>query len=567
MGIDIDTSKKWMAMNQQAQGIIPSLMDEAAKTGDYTKVSRANQLMDRLSAIGDQHAQQIQNAQMKDQGMGGDGLYPVMAAGQEAPGAPPPQSPLPSLDPQPLAHGTPESMAREAARGATKGAMEAQQGKDAASSALDDVLSAGSALPSFGYGPGELKLQAQPSMYRQENAPSPEEQARVAAYGGLGYGPGELSMKAQDESPASPLPRVDSAADRDRRNMESYNSLAANVALDDVLEAGKGALPSLGDEEDLSKLGAGDLLVRSQKQRQAEALAGLEGIPLTPEPESALPAQEEPQKAEESALPGFQGPDTSKLAGAAAQAEKDFNGDPKGVVNDIMRSPAFLRADDREREFLRRVSFELGERPKVASIWKVFEALARGAGALLGAWITRRYEGQAAMDVDAEGREWDKRRAEIGKEVYYANKLYNRTDMQQKGAMDRAQLSQAGQNSRLDTKEAGLDKRQGVGEAGKDSRLEKTEKGKNERAEKHEAGLDRRHAEYLAFRIKQIESKKSTIRMTPDDQKEYEKFQMIYRSLSMQRASEQLTSAQFTKESAKILDQMDGIINKYRTQQ
>jgi len=474
MGIDIDTSRKWMALHQKAQSLIPSIMDQAAQSGDYSQVDRASQLMDRITALGDHHAQQIGAAQQQDQQQQGiamaetpSPMAPIRA--QDAPSA------IPKLTDE-------SSQVHEAARGATKGAIEAlQQG--------------GSALPSLGYAPGALGLQATPSP-----APSQEEQARVAAKGGLGYAPGELSMAAQYPSALPPVDEDENVGagtlmERARKQREAAEDREGDVALEQAKRIQKdSALPDdfsdidtaleqakriqkPEEEEDDSKLGAGDLLEKARKLREGSSLPD---VTETAEPESALPSPEAEKPAEGSAVPSEadEGAQLDKFAQAAPGLTRKYQNNGVQLARDFIQQGALT---DMEREYARRVMNELGPRPKLATVPKMLAALAVGVGSALGGWISGRYNGQALMDMGADQREWDRQRAEIGKEVYHAHKLWDKVAMQMAGQMDRTQLQEAGKGARQQVGEAGKNSRLETQEAGKDSRLDTQESGKNTR--------------------------------------------------------------------------------------
>lgn len=125
MGVDIDTSKKLLGMLNRTRSALPQLIDEANDSGDYSKVDQAQKTLDRLLAAGQHHMDEFQKAS------GGGSRVEEVSGGSPAPEpqAPPqPQeSAVPPMPQQPQA--SPESTAHEAARGAAKGIVEAQDRK------------------------------------------------------------------------------------------------------------------------------------------------------------------------------------------------------------------------------------------------------------------------------------------------------------------------------------------------------------------------------------------------------------------------------------------------------
>jgi hypothetical protein len=215
------------------------------------------------------------------------------------------------------------------------------------------------------------------------------------------------------------------------------------------------------------------------------------------------------------------------LTVAAMKAEKDYGGDPAAMVSDLSQHTE--GASPSEREFLRRVQMELGERPKMFTIPKVLAALSLGAGSIVGAWMTHRYSGQALMDMDADQKDYDDRKQRIASEVYNRNT-----------ALDKANATNAALLARLNLQEAGRDSRAQLSNdtkkslAGDTNQLKRdlrdqSEQGKTDRAREkfgHEESMMNTREDRKDKRLDKIlEAKEKLAKMTekwhPTDTKVY----------------------------------------------
>jgi hypothetical protein len=326
--------------------------------------------------------------------------------------------------------------------------------------------------------------------------PAPEPQGRLSGLGMPGGNEGDYSD-------------IDLALERAKKIDHPRGSLSGLEDIDSTLadaqRINSGEPP---DPEGLYPEGAGTLLERARKLRESSE-----------KPDFQVSSREENPPPEEPEVGGeIPPPSVNPLEGeqepppiekVAPKVEQDFGGNPLAVADDIERHAEQQGASESEREFLRRVKAELGERPKAFTITKLLAALALGAGSIVGAWLTHRYSGQALVDLSEDQKDYDKRRGEIGREVYHENK-----------ALSRARENQAAMEGRLSKLELGRDARQEAQlatrkelaantEAGRDSRLSTQEAGKGQRLDTLEGGRNARQD-------KQISAQKDLARLRAD---------------------------------------------------
>jgi hypothetical protein len=576
MATDIDSAKQYMDLMNRTRQARPQLIDQANESGDYSQVDQAQQTMDRLLAIGEHHLGNIKGAIAQDKQNGHEYAqgHPLAA---DAPGPSQdtafgggddqaPQGNQPSAVPPVNApSGSPESTAHEAARGAAKGIIEAQQQQK-------------SALPGLHYAPGELKLEASPSAlpamdpadeainkaYRIdkngydgeiENALS---QARKIDRNGYDAESEEalrqarrISSDPEDREVQAYLDKPQDERDAEmRQHVKNLFGDPASQAMDDVIAAGKlplvqGITPEQNDDamqDEDPDVQAYRQLSPEDRQKDIEGhLARAfpedwtqQGAlpPVSPKP---APGPEEPLGESDASEPN---PDDLAKVSPGLKAKYGNNG--LKLAQDFS-SQAPL--SDMEREFVRRVQNELGPRPKLATVPKVLAALAVGVGGALGGWISGRYNGQSLMDMSADQREWDRERAEIGREVYQAHKLWGRVAAQMSGQMDKLAVQEQGRNDRLQTKEAGLDRRQDV-----------SEQGKNERQLAALASKER------VANIRAASTGKGYERMSVGDKAEIDRLKTAYNGIDRTLAT---VDPKVKAQADDLLRQMEEIIQKY----
>lgn len=444
MGVDIDTSKKFLDMMNRTRTAIPHLIDEANDSGDYSKVDAAQKTLDRLMQIGQHHLDEFQKAQGHGSGGGGSPVEEVNGGSALPPqpqAAPPPQEsavpPMPEQPPPTPQGASPESAAHEAARGAAKGIVEAQQEKKSGS---------------LGYAPGELSFKSDLSPWDQ---PAPTASPTPSALP-------EMSPEDKDTAGYLALPPLERKAEMQRRLDRTFSpemeARTRGAKVDSLLKDYDDLIDETGAMADRYHKGLSDKANSSMDE--------LVAMGDQPKPEvSALPSLggDEAPAGESDAS----GPSEDNLAGASLALKQQYGNNGLKLAQDFQ---AQADLDDREREYVRRVMMELGPRPQLATIPKILAAFAVGVGGALGSWISGKYNGQSLMDMDADQRKWDQERAAIGREVYQAHKLWGRTALSTQGSLERTKVQQGGQDARLGVKEAGLDRRTAATEKGKDTR-------------------------------------------------------------------------------------------------
>lgn len=460
MGVDIDTSKKFLDMMNRTRSAIPHLIDQANESGDYSQVDQAQKTLDRLMQIGQHHLDEFQKAQGHGSGGGGSPVEEVNGGSALPPqpqAAPPPQEsavpPMPQEQPPPQPQGaSPESTAHEAARGAAKGIVEAQQEKKSGS---------------LGYAPGELSFKSDLSPWDQPAAP----QARALP---------EMSPEDQDTAGYLALPPLERKAEMQRRLDRTFSpemeARTRGAKVDSLLKDYDDLIDETGAMADRYHKGLSDKANSSMDELvamgdQPQELAPGEKLRQTENAELLKNAKIPDEPWGESAVPdinaGSGQPDEDTLAGASVALKQQYGNNGLKLAQDFERQADL---DEREREYVRRVMKELGPRPQLATIPKILAAFAVGVGGALGSWISGKYNGQSLMDMGADQRLWDQERAAIGREVYQAHKLWGRTALSTQGSLERTKVQQGGQDARLGVKEAGMDRRTEMTEKGKDTR-------------------------------------------------------------------------------------------------
>lgn len=528
--VDIESSKRILSMLRRTKAALPDIMDRANQSGDYSEVDQAHKTMDRLLSLGEQHIQAIKGAVGQDKMDGHDYAQNHHLAGdaspapspdistgdpqQEAPPSPDAHSNLPSLDPQAAGaphDGTPESTAHEAARGAAKGIIEAQKGMD-------------SALPSFG--------EEAPLRFTQGNPKA------GAAFPGAP--PAEArDDQADDEIFRDVISKYPSGSPERQSAIDDYFKM---VSEDQVAQRGPSALPENQPPQEDAAAGAGDSTLpdlEAERQRKgAEFARNMGRDPVTG-------AQEE------EGAPTLSAPERQKAAGALKGAlEKN----PLGTLEELWSYAS--KAPKWEQEYLRRVALEIVDRPKQSVIEKLAIALTLGAGSVIGAWVTGRYNGQALVDMNADQKEWDKRKGEIAKETYYANKGLEKAELSPAASLQRAEMTEKGKDSRLAATEKGKGERLDTTEEGKNTRLDTQEKGKNERQTRD------LEAKQRIASIRAATTGKNLDRMSSGDRAELDRLKMEYNALDRMLLQ---YDPKVKGQGEALIKKMEAIIQKYPT--
>lgn len=562
--VDIESSKRVLSMLRRTKAALPDIIDRANQSGDYSEVDQAHKTMDRLLALGDQHIQAIKSAVGQDK-MDGHGYaqnHPLAAdtppqdwgtdaPTDVAPPAPPPDSTtgnLPSLDPAAMGQppsGSPESTAHEAARGAAKGIIEAQQGT-------------GSALPSFGSNDAPMR-------FTQGNPKA----ASAFPAGPSGPPAGSRDDQADDEVFRDVISKYPADSPERQSAIDDYFKM---VSEDHAAQNPPSALPP----DDGSQVPAVDLTEEQLQTRlRNHALAQpIDGLPRLPKQESALPAapdqQEQgsalpdlaaerekkgmefarnmgrdpvtgqPVQDAEEGSPAMSAPDREKAVPVLQDA---LAKDPAGTMSELQQSAS--NAPKWEQEYLRRVALEIGDRPKQSVLEKLAIALTLGAGSVIGAWVTGKYNGQALIDMNEEEKAWDKRKGEIAKETYMANKGLEKAEISPSASLQRTEMTEKGKGQRLDQTEAG-----------KGGRLETTEKGKNDRQTRDLEAKER------VAGIRAATTGKNLDRMSSGDRAELDRLKMEYNSLDRMLLQ---YDPKVKSQGDALIKKMEAIIQKYPT--
>jgi len=410
----METLKKVQALLGRTKAALPQLQDEAIETGDFSKLDAASQRVDKLLSI----AQNISTQQGPAQPMPEGG-------GQAAPA------------PAPLQAGPAQTLGQQAAS------------PSPAALVPQDI-------------PPEIKESRQqklPQIASQNRKLLP--QALMAMKSKAGFYSdgsallGDVSPNASTKELSELRQRVASVPDvkpkRTPRDLEEPNPLAEGKAevlrlIDNIIRDEQQVQAMLPPEDPAIKEAKRfQAMKQSGALSPAEVRAGKINAPspsaLLPQQDTLPPAEGEPGEAEAAA----ETPKMPEIKDLSLKAENDFKGNPQAVMTDIMKMADQTEADERERTFLRRVNMELGQRPKRFTVEKLLLALSNGAGAVLGAWATGRYGGQALLDMDADQRQYDAMKGRIGSEVYGA---YEARGRQAEAIASRERIAEAARKQR-----------------------------------------------------------------------------------------------------------------------
>jgi hypothetical protein len=438
----VDDARRVKALMEKTRAVMPKLLEDANNTGDFSQIQQAQGVVGRLADLSQKYTTalgstaqepaapapdaQPEAAPAPDAAPSDQGLNSVDIGQEATPAAP--QGGLGSLFPSQ----EPQSSTEAAAKGATKGAIEAIQ-KPAMPDWYKSLQDTIDQKPK----PGQIDLASLHGMIDQKPAPEADNTDAI--------------LEAAQKINSGPKPSL-AGLNLDQEYPVNQDALSREQAKNEAFQQ--------------DQKGSGTLLEEARQLREGggEEPAGAGGA-LRDFPSMDKPAE------------SFDG----KIEAIAPKVEQDFKGNPRAVVRDVSKVAQQGNYSPMEQEFLRRVQVELGQRPKDFTITKLLQALVVGAGSIVGAWLTHRYSGQAMLD-DKGGEEYDKEKARIGREVYHENMGLNRVDRQQ-GAQDARQVKvldnkvataganiaskegieaakEGGRNTRLDTKEAGLGARQ-----------------------------------------------------------------------------------------------------------
>lgn len=417
-----DSAKKVQAALKKVLAEMPGVQDRFAETGDPTELDAAEKTIDRLSNIAQKHASKL-------------ATKGEMASPQGVP--PPPQDPE---APQPQeAPETPQIH---------RGALQRAFGGDTAPA------------PAFaGEGPGPSQAvrkafqptpQADLDDSKRMHLPEAIKRNREAMEDAIRNLQGRLGFHSDAGSALRHL---------DRANLKAFERSLNEMVPDTVqspdafTHGQREAHPALAEKNEVLRL------VRNIIKDEA-ALGKLNPEPVDTEGENlanlerlgALSPSEMQRGKVGPAKPAIQGGGTpnpvihdeaepvSDIEAVAPKVAKDYYQNSSAMLGDIEDFAAANNASAYEREFLRRVNTELGARPKRFTIEKLLTALTVGASAVTSAWITHRYGGQAKLDLNQDQRDYDARRAQIGREVWTGIQANERQDRSLDASMDRSKL-------------------------------------------------------------------------------------------------------------------------------
>lgn len=401
-----DPTKSLLDAIKRANRAIPGLQEKAVQTGDFTEVDRAGAALDRLNSLAEEHLQRRQDppSYMESRSLGASPAVPEIGGG--APDAPP-------APPGPPAN-------HEIDRVKTRIAdllKEAQEAEEMASGYPAPRQLPPVDVTSFKF----RQPKSIEQLTKERGYPAhPIEAIREAAF------PADLVTERQEQQPVDDPGRLNWLETARKRRSQAENLSKKLRALENPPE------PEIMPIDPADEPPPNTSPI-SQTAPQEPAVPQLEFEPstrpgLSGNIENAMrSAGIQPPKGLEDAAAKATPEQTKQASTLAADAKKTFGDDALSAVRSMEKFEEGV--PDWEKEFRKRVEIELGQRPQRTSLERAILAILYGAASIGSRWATGNWRGGAHFpDFDADQKEYDARKAQIGRETYAAAQAGGRQD-------------------------------------------------------------------------------------------------------------------------------------------